>query len=306
MRMARESDPVRTWTILNALVLLLVAFSGCIQAEEEVIIRQGGSSTVLPLAEAWSGSFGVGRHVHFELDGAGSNSGIHRLCAGQLDIADASRAMRPGEEATCRANGVAPVAFQVATDGIVVVMSHENDYVDALSLEELQEVFGEGQAETWADVRDGWPDDPVRVHLPGLQSGTRDFFMETVLEPAGLELRGDAFTSQDDDLIAQFIRPFPNSVGIFGRGFLPRTEHFLDAVPIDAGDGPVAPSLEAIEDGAYPLSRPLYLYTDGAPTDAVADYLAYALGPGQEQVEAVGYLPLSQEARQAELARLQG
>ncbi|MCA9896415.1 MAG: substrate-binding domain-containing protein, partial [Anaerolineae bacterium] len=103
----------------------------------------------------------------------GTGGGFTAFCAGNTVINDASRAITDAELATCAENDIDPIAFRVGTDALAVVVNPNNTMVNDATLEELALIFGE--AETWADVRDEWPDEPIMRFIPGTDSGTFDF-----------------------------------------------------------------------------------------------------------------------------------
>jgi phosphate transport system permease protein len=143
-------------------------------------ISGAGSSTVYPLSQRMAERFqaaGFGGDISNE--SIGSKAGLRRFCVdGDIDIANASRAIKREELDLCKEGGRPPVEFRIGTDAIAVVVSQENDFLTAVTTEQLREIFT--TAETWADVDPSWPDQPIERYIPGQDSGTLDFFVETV------------------------------------------------------------------------------------------------------------------------------
>ncbi|MBK8985562.1 MAG: phosphate ABC transporter permease PstA [Chloroflexi bacterium] len=149
-----------------------------------------GSSTVFPLTEHMLAQFqAAGFAGTYDNTAVGSSAGITAFCAGEVDIAASSRPIKSGEFEVCRKNGRFPLEFQVGIDTLAVVVNLENNFATDLSTEQLQTIFT--TAETWADVNPAWPDRPIYRFVPGSDSGTLDFFIETVFETTLADLPKD-------------------------------------------------------------------------------------------------------------------
>lgn len=260
-------------------------------------IITAGSSTVFPLTERMAERFrqeGYGGNI--TVDSIGSGAGIERFCvAGESDIANASRPIRDSEVESCRAIGREPIEFRVGTDALAVVVNPANDFVDSLTLEELALAFS--TAETWADVRDGWPAEPILRFSPGTDSGTFDYFVEAVfdeneepiLSAANLQL------SEDDNVLVQGVEGDANGIGYFGYAYYNENADKLKLVPIEG----VVAGAASLEDGTYPLARPLFIYSDAtimAEKPQVAAFINFYLSHVNEEVVDVGYFPSSDDA----------
>lgn len=260
-------------------------------------IITAGSSTVFPLTERMAERFrqeGYGGNI--TVDSIGSGAGIERFCvAGESDIANASRPIRDSEVESCRAIDREPIEFRVGTDALAVVVNPANDFVDSLTMEELALAFS--TAETWADVRDGWPEEPIVRFSPGTDSGTFDYFVEAVFEEneepilsaANLQL------SEDDNVLVQGVEGDVNAIGYFGYAYYNENADLLKLVPIEG----VVAGADSLEDGTYPLARPLFIYSDAAIMAAkpqVAAFINFYLTFVNEEVVDVGYFPSSEDA----------
>ncbi len=260
-------------------------------------IITAGSSTVYPLTERMAERFQQeGFQGQITVDSIGSGAGFERFCvAGETDISNASRPIKPSEVESCRKIGREPVEFRVGTDALVVVVSKTNDFVDNLTLEELARVFS--TARTWKDVRPEWPDRPILRFSPGTDSGTFDFFVEHVFNKDETPLLNAANLnfSEDDNVLVQGVSGSPYGIGYFGFAYYLHNQDKLRAVPIDG----VAPTAETAEKGTYPLSRPLLIYSAPSIMRAkpqVAAFINFYLTRVNEEIQDVGYFPASREA----------
>lgn len=299
-----------------ALVLAGCAGKGGDASREGGELQQAGSSTVYPIAEAWAEDLAQ-EGLQVTVGGGGSGSGASKLCAGEIDIGDLSRKMKASEIEQCRANGVEPVEWTVAFDGLTVVVSRENAFVDRLSVDELQRIWAANSTvRTWADVREGWPAQEIRLYGADSDSGTYEYFNEEVLGKRcgndGEQMcspRSDYNYAADDNVLVEGVRGNAFALGYFGFAYYHENAEALRAVPIVAhgANDPVTPSFETIRDGSYkPFSRPLYMYTNGVPAEGspLRVYLEHAYGAGQEVVREVGYVELDAATLAAMRAQL--
>lgn len=269
-------------------------------------IRQEGSSTVLPIAERWAEDFGVKRQVDINVGGGGSGRGATGLCNGELDIGDMSRELKDSEKEVCQAKGIEPVEWWVAFDGLSVVVSKKNTFVNDLSVEQLDHIFRSGDHATrWNQVDPTYPDRPIQLCYPDEDSGTYEYFNDEILD--GEEpRRGDGVSqSSDDNVIVRCLQDNADAIGYFGFAYLLENEDSLRAVSVEG----VAPSFQTISDGSYsPLGRPIYMYTNGVPTGLLGDYFHYAFHPegGQSLVRDAGYVELDEQSRLRMLTQLEG
>jgi phosphate binding protein len=230
------------------------------------------------------------------IDSIGSGGGFERFCvAGETDISNASRAIEDEEVASCQAIGREPIEFRVGNDAVAVVVSTENDFLEDLTLEQLGQIFG-GEAVTWADVDPSFPAEPIQLFSPGSDSGTYDFLVEVALEEddAGLQNANVQF-SENDNVLVQGVTGSPYAIGYFGFAYYLANQSTLKAISIDG----VEPTAETAEDGSYPLSRPLFIYSDATimqEKPQVAAFINYYLTFVNDEIESVGYFPASEEA----------
>jgi phosphate transport system substrate-binding protein len=266
-------------------------------------IVTAGSSTVFPLTQAIAEQFTEeGYADQITIDSIGSGAGIERFCvAGETDIANSSRAIKDEEIESCRAIGREPVEFRVGTDALTVVVSSENDFVTDLTQEQLFQIFS-GAAATWADVDASYPAEPIQLFSPGSDSGTFDFFVEKIVTGAGGIAADESEAvilnapniqlSEDDNVLVQGVEGSPYAIGYFGYAYYIENQDRLNAVSVDG----IAPTEETAESNEYPLSRPLFIYSDATlmtEKPQVAEFVNYYLTNVNDLILEVGYFPAS-------------
>jgi len=262
-------------------------------------IVSAGSSTVYPLSERMAERFAdEGYTGNITIDSIGSGGGFERFCkTGETDIANASRGIKDEEEANCRAIGREPLELRIGTDGLAVVVSKENTFVTGATVEELAQIF---TAEKWSDVNAGWPAQPIQRFIPGTDSGTFDFFVEEVFakDKAPLLNAPNTQLSEDDNVLVQGVQGSPYAIGFFGYAYYEENRSKLNVLSIDD----ITPSATTVEDGTYPLARPLFIYSTAKimqEKPQVAAFVNYFLTYVNEEISSVGYFPASAEALDA-------
>lgn len=271
-------------------------------------IITAGSSTVFPLSERMAEVFtDEGYSGQITIDSIGSGAGYERFCvAGETDIANASRAIRDSEIEQCESIGRTPIEFRVGTDALAVVVSAENDFVTDLSIAQLAQIFS-GEATMWSEVDSSWPAETIQAFIPGTDSGTFDYFVEVVLESEeGAGLDGEAAVaaitgvpgiqlSEDDNVLVQGVEGSPYAIGFFGFAYYQENKDLLTALSVNG----VEPNEESAEDNSYPISRPLFIYSDANimhEKPQVADFISFYLTNVDAEIIDVGYFPASVEA----------
>lgn len=258
-----------------------------------------GSSTVFPIAEAVAEEFQIAHPgVRVTVGVSGSGGGFERFCGGETDISNASRPIRDSEIAECDAAGIEFTELSVAWDGLSVIANPANDFVRCLTTDELRRIWEPGSPVTsWRDVRPEWPDEDIRLYGPGTDSGTFDYFTETINGESGAS-RPDFQASEDDNILVQGVAGDRFALGYFGYAYYAENRDRLKLVEVDGGGGCVAPSDATIEDGSYsPLSRPLFVYVKHAALarPEVSAYVEFMLEEAPTLVPATGYHALAPE-----------
>ena len=264
-------------------------------------IVTAGSSTVYPLSEAMAERFkDEGYAGNITIDSIGTGAGFERFCTtGETDISNASRPIKDEEVANCQAIGREPLEFRVGTDALAVTVSQENDFLTDLTVEDLATIFS-SEAQQWSDINPDWPAEDILRFSPGTDSGTFDYFVEAVMQPAhegdaaaGEEALLDAANlqlSEDDNVLVQGVEGSPYAIGYFGYAYYQENQDRLKAVSIEG----VAPSQEAVDGGTYALARPLFIYSDAKIMNdkpQVAAFVNFYLAYVNEEILDVGYFP---------------
>jgi phosphate transport system substrate-binding protein len=266
-----------------------------------------GSSTVFPITEAVALAFGQqAPKVKLQLGVSGTGGGFKKFCAGESDMAAASRPIKQSELAECAQAGIEFIELPVAFDGISVIAHVENSWVDCLSVEELRRIWepaAQGRITSWRQIRAEWPDEPLVLYGAGADSGTYDYFTGAIVGHEGLS-RSDYTGSEDDYLLGQDLAKDQHGLGFFGYSYYLEFQQALKLIAIDSGAGCVEPSLSSISDGSYtPLSRPLFLYVraDALERPALERFVWFYLSQAPSLVAEARGIPLT--ARLYDLAQ---
>lgn len=261
-------------------------------------IITAGSSTVFPVSERMAELFQQeGYSGNITVDSIGSGAGYERFCvAGETDIANASRPIRDSEVESCRAIDREPLEFRVGTDALAVVVSSQNDFLTSISLEDLARVFS-GEVTNWNQLNPAYPDGRITIYSPGTDSGTFDYFVEEVLEedPAGLLAIEGVQLSEDDNVLVNGVTGDPFAIGYFGYAYYVENTDKLKALALND----VEPSQANVDNGTYPLARPLFIYSDAAimqEKPQVAAFIAFYLNNLDDNIVDVGYFPAPKTA----------
>ena len=270
-------------------------------------IEIDGSSTVFPISEAMAEEFmaeNPGMQVVVGVSGTGG--GFKKFCADELDITGASRPIKQEEIEACAEAGIEYIEVPVASDALTVVVSQENTWANDLSVEQLKmlwEPAAQGTITRWNQVDPSFPDQPISLYGPGTDSGTFDYFTETIVGEEGAS-RADYTASEDDNVLVLGVARDANALGYFGFAYYVENQDTLQAVSVKG----VEPSVEHVEDGTYsPLSRPIFLYVkkDSLENKAeVQDFMAFTLENAPSIIPEVGYVPFSEQRYSTLLAEL--
>lgn len=268
-----------------------------------------GSSTVFPVSEAVAEEFlAVQPRVRVTVGVSGTGGGFKKFINGETDINDASRPIKMKEIKKAEAEGIEFIELPVAYDGLSVVVNKSNNWVDNLTVAELKAIWKpESKVKLWSDVRAHWPDQLVRLYGPGTDSGTFDYFTETINGKSGAS-RPDYTANEDDNALVQGISGDEYSLGYFGYAYYAANKDKLKVIPIDGGKGPVAPDATSINDGSYaPLSRPIFIYVrkDALDRPEVNAFVNFYIDQAPALSTEVGYIPLPQATYVAAKKRIE-
>lgn len=255
-------------------------------------IENKGSDTLVNLALAWAEVY-MQAHpdVCISVTGGGTGTGIAAMINGTVSIANASRDMKKEEIAAAEANGIKPVGFVVARDAIAIVVNPSNP-LQGLTLQQLSDIYT-GRITNWQQV--GGENRPIVLLSRESNSGTYVYFLENVIrmgkKESDLLFSPDTLLMPSSEGISTEVRQNPNAVGYDGLGYVTPDQKLL-AVAKDLESPYVLPSIQTVNDGSYPIARPLYMYTAGEPTGKVRAYMDWILGGGQALVPKLGFVPL--------------
>lgn len=267
-----------------------------------------GSSTVAPVSEAVAEEFNAEQPgVDVSVGTSGTGGGFKKFCAGEIDIADASRAIKDEEKAACAAKGVEYLELRVGLDGLAVVTSAKNEFLECLTLAQLATIFKAGGASRWNEVDPSFPNENIAIFAPGTDSGTYDFFVEEVLGE-DVAPRTDYQASEDDNTLVQGIQGEENSWGFFGFAYYTENKESLKAVEVgETAADCTAPSDETVLSGEYPLSRPLFIYvkTSSLARPEMAEFVRFYLEVTPDLIADVGYTEAPAEDYEKGLTELE-
>ena len=269
---------------LSAAVLVMGLFgAGPASAQANKIIIDG-STTVGPIAKAFAEYYmRKNPGVNVTVSESGSGNGAKALVNGMCDIADMSRFMKNEEFKAAVEKGVFPVAHVVAIDGIAIVV-HPSNPVSGLTVEQVRGIYT-GTITSWKQL--GGPDVKIVLISRDTNSGTYESFEALVLNKEKIVATAEYVGS--NGAIRQRVQSTPAAIGYVGLGFADRT---VKALTING----VMPDKATIASGAYPVARPLFMFTNGYPKlgSRLHSFISLYLSPkGQEIVEEIGFVPVT-------------
>ena len=303
--------------LVSCVSLLAAILSGCTQsasngsgtsAQVSGSVKVDGSSTVYPITEAVAEEL---RSVHPDIQVtvgiSGTGGGMKKFTAGEIDICDASRAIKQKEADKCAAKGVKFIELEVAYDGLAVVINPGNDWCDCLTVEQLRELWRpESAVKKWSDLNPDWPQEEIRLYGPGTDSGTFDYFTKVIVGEEKA-CRADYTASEDDNVLVTGVMNDRYALGYFGYAYYSENEDKLKLLGVNGGDGCKKPSMETVRSLSYkPLSRPLFIYvrTESLKQPAVRDFVKFYLKTADQLATEVGYVPVSDQAAAKKQKRL--
>lgn len=284
------------------LLWILILFSSCFKSYEGKILIDG-SSTVYPLTEAVSEEFRKIRpEIRVTVGVSGTGGGFKKFMRGELDISNASRPISKSEIELAKTNGIEFIEIPVSYDGLAVVVSTKNTFVDYLTVAELHKMWSpESQTKItrWNQIRPQWPDAPLNLYGAGTSSGTYDYFTEAINGRAKAS-RGDYTASEDDNVLVQGVSTDINGLGYFGLAYFSENKDKLKLVPIkmDENSKAIYPTEESVSNGTYqPLSRPEFIYINvkSAKLPYVQEYIKFYLDNAASLSQEIGAVPLPEE-----------
>ena len=295
-----------------------------------------GSSTVYPFATVASENFGRAHGSTPIIESTGTGGGFKLFCKGTgvktPDISNASRAIKSKEVENCKSNGVTPVEVKIGYD---VIANDKSGFAFELTLRELYLALAkkvphgkqmmDNPYMMWSDINPKLPNKKIEVLGPPPTSGTREAFLELVMEKGAKTfpelktlrkkdkkafkklthtIREDGIyieVGENDNLIVQKLRANPDAIGIFGYSFLDQNTDTIKGAKIEG----VEPTFENIAGGQYKVSRPLFFYVKKEHVGVIPKLKEYVMffvsdrmiGDEGATVDK-GLIPLDEDARQ--------
>jgi phosphate transport system substrate-binding protein len=295
------------WTISTILILTFIGLTGSFTPvyPQEKIIKIDGSSTVYPITEAVAEEFQKMKKgaVKVTVGISGTGGGFKKFCREETDISDASRPIVKKEVDACGELKIEYIELPVAYDGLAVMVNPKNNWITTMTVADLKKIWepaAEGKVTKWNHVNSAWPDTPLKLYGPGVDSGTFDYFTEAIVGKSRSS-RGDFTASEDDNVLVQGIASDKGGLGFFGYAYYAENPDKLKLVGIDGGKGPVLPSEKTVMDGTYnPLSRPIFIYVNkkAAARPEIKEFVEFYLKQAPILVKQVKYIPLPGKAYQ--------
>ena len=282
---------IKNWIlVLIGAMVLSTAFA----ASNSNSIQIKGSDTMVNLGQAWAEKDMQECPQDFvAVTGGGSGTGFSSLISGTCDIAMASRNIKEKEVALAKQKGINPFEIKVALDGLAVVVNPKNP-VSKLTMEQLADIFT-GKISNWKEV--GGEDKKIVILSREVNSGTHVYFKEHILrkgDPAGKEeFAPGALLLPSSQAIADEVAGNTSAIGYYGMGYISAKQKPVMVAKDESSDYET-PSIENVVNGKYPISRPLFFYTNGEPKGLVKKFVDFVLSKeGQEIVLATDFVPIS-------------
>lgn len=277
------------------LILFAITFaSSAFAAKNDNSIQVKGSDTMVNLGQAWAEKYMEKHPGDFvAVTGGGSGTGLSSLISGTCDIAMSSRNIKGKEIALAEKKGINPNEIKVALDGLAVVVNPSNP-AGKLTLGQLAAIFT-GRISNWKEL--GGKDEKIVVLSREVNSGTHVYFKEHVLRKndpnSKEEFSPAALMLSSSQAIADEVAGNPAAIGYYGMGYISKKQKPV-MIAKDNSSVYESPTIENVVNGKYPISRPLFLYTNGMPANLVKKFVDYALSKeGQEIVLATDFVPVN-------------
>ncbi len=258
-------------------------------------VKVDGSATVYPITEAMAEEFQKANgKVRVTVGAAGTGAGYKKFCAGELDVLNASREIKPEEIKKCKDAGIELLELPVALDGVAVVVSKKNAFAKEITFEQLKKLWEPGsKVKTWKELDAKWPDHPIKIYGPNADHGTFEYFTEVVNGKAKAS-RSDYNAAADTNAIVSGVANDPNALGYFGFAYYHESAKKLTALSVKSKGASVIPQNDSILNGTYPLSRKLYIVVNKKALDKkeVKEFVEFYLSNAAELVPSTGYVAL--------------
>jgi phosphate transport system substrate-binding protein len=275
-------------------VLITISFTtSAFAAKDKNSIQVKGSDTMVNLGQAWAEKYMEKNPTDFvAVTGGGSGTGLSSLISGTCDIATSSRNIKEKEISLAKQKGINPNEIKVALDGLAVVVNPNNP-VGKLTLAQLADIFT-GRVTNWKEL--GGKGEKIVVLSREVNSGTHVYFKEHVLRKndpnSKEEFVSSALMLSSSQAIADEVAGNSAAVGYYGMGYISKKQKPLSLAKDEKSEYEM-PTIENVVNGKYPISRPLFLYTNGVPTGLVKKFVDFTLSQeGQDIVLATDFVPI--------------
>lgn len=283
----------KLYIVFIALFCIMFSCSSQKDHNANVGMQIKGSDTIVNLVQVWAEKFSQNNNdVNVGVTGGGTGTGFAALLNNTCDIAMASRQVEKNEEDLAKKNNIVYKEFIVGLDGLAVLVN-KNNPVNNLTMEQLRDIFMY-KISNWKEV--GGENRPIVLLSRESNSGTHMFFKEQVIRMADINNKDEfstrALLMPSSQAIVDEIDQNPNAIGYVGIGFM-NNQTKVVAISEKNSNEFVYPTIENVMEGKYPISRPLYLYTNGEPKGLVKDFIDYALSEeGQNIVVETSFVPI--------------
>jgi phosphate transport system substrate-binding protein len=257
-------------------------------------IQVKGSDTMVNLAQSWAETYmEINQKDFIAVTGGGSGTGISSMISGTCDISMSSRDIKKKEIQIAEKKGIKPFEIKAALDGLAVIVNPKNT-VDKLTMQQLADIFT-GKIKNWKEL--GGHEGQIVLLSREVNSGTHVYFKEHVLRkgnPSGPEeFAPSALMLSSSQAIADEIAGNIDAIGYYGMGYVSKNQKAV-SIAKDANSPYELPTVDNVISGKYPISRPMYLYTNGEPNGLVQRFVDFALSKqGQEIVVKTDFVPVN-------------
>ncbi len=284
----------KSWELTICATLGLMLISGCgKRSGQSNSLQIKGSDTMVNLGQAWAEAYmKQNPQISVAVTGGGSGTGITALLNNTCDIAEVSREMKGDEIRIAESKNFEPNKIVVGLDGLAIVVNPANR-VSSLTIDQLADIFT-GKIKNWKEV--GGSDARIVLLSREVNSGTHVYFKEHVLRKGKAdgkeEFAPEALLLPSSQAIADEVSQNQDAIGYYGMGYITAKEKAIHVAK--ANNSPaIPPTMENVVSGAYPISRPLLMYTKGEPKGLVKMFIDYVLSPaGQEVVKKLDFVPI--------------
>lgn len=279
-------------SFLILLMCLISAYAFAAKDKNEIQVK--GSDTMVNLGQGWVEKYMENNPGDFiAVTGGGSGTGLSSLISGTCDIAMSSRNIKEKEIAMANQKGINPNEIKVGLDGLAVVVNPANP-VTKLTTSQLALIFT-GKISNWKEV--GGKDGKIVLLSREVNSGTHVYFKEHVLRKndpnSKEEFAPGALLLSSSQAIADEVAGNSAAIGYYGMGYISVKQKPM-AVAKDEKSEYVEPTIDNVINGKYPISRPLFLYTNGQPQGLVKKFVDFVLSKeGQDIVLATDFVPIN-------------